>query len=258
MLSQGKYSFSLEQVLGEFPHLSKVAVQHSLLRLVNKNKITSVHKGFYVITPPTYLTLGILPPILFVDNLMKFLQRPYYVGLLNAAALHGASHQQAQNLTIFTTSPALRDSYKKNTQIKYITVSNLLSQFTIPIKTETGYVVVSSPALTAIDLIIHEKNVGGLNRATTVLSELIEKLHPDSFSFDLLKHFPISIIQRLGYILDVLLNCTDLANKIYEICQQNRLAFYSTMLKSKKYTKGCPINPKWKISINTEIEIDDL
>jgi len=36
--------------------------------------------------------MAFLPPIFSIDILMKFIERPYFVGLISALALHGAAH----------------------------------------------------------------------------------------------------------------------------------------------------------------------
>ncbi|KAA6343689.1 hypothetical protein EZS27_008633 [termite gut metagenome] len=41
-----------------------------------------------------------LSPYLFIDNLMKSLDKPYYVSLSSAAALYGAVHQQPMRYTV--------------------------------------------------------------------------------------------------------------------------------------------------------------
>jgi hypothetical protein len=41
---------------------------------------------------------------------------------------------------------------------------------------------ISSPALTATDLVQFEKRIGGLNRAATVINELAEVLRPEMFN----------------------------------------------------------------------------
>ena len=38
--------------------------------------------------------------MLWIDDLMRFHHVPYYVGLLSAAALHGAAHQQPQEFQV--------------------------------------------------------------------------------------------------------------------------------------------------------------
>ena len=117
--NQGKYTFSLTQIRKEFKSLSNSALQMGLNRLVKKNKIVSVHKGFYVIVPVEYASRGLLPVISFIDSLMAYLKRPYYVGLLSAAALHGASHQQAQEFFIVTNLPPLRSKLVKGHKINF-------------------------------------------------------------------------------------------------------------------------------------------
>ena len=44
---------------------------------------------------------------------MKELDRPYYLALLNAAAYHGASHQQPQEFFVVTGFPVLRPMQKR-------------------------------------------------------------------------------------------------------------------------------------------------
>jgi len=73
-----------------------------------KDEIAQIRQGFYVIIPPEYSKQGIIPPYLYIDDLMKSLDKPYYVGLLSAAALYGAAHQQPTGYTVITQSPAPR------------------------------------------------------------------------------------------------------------------------------------------------------
>jgi len=94
--SRGAFSFSIESAKKELPAYSEIALRRALSRLSGKGKIISVYKGYYLILPPQYALKGILPPSLFLDAFFQFLERPYYVSILNAAAYNGASHQQPQ------------------------------------------------------------------------------------------------------------------------------------------------------------------
>src|SRR5207237_636761 len=82
-VSFAKYAFSRNTLIQAFPNSSQNALKLSLNRLSRKGKILSVHKDYYVIVSPEYGSRGILPPALFIDGLMSYLNRPYYVGLLN-------------------------------------------------------------------------------------------------------------------------------------------------------------------------------
>ena len=47
--------------------------------------------------------MGVLPGELFIDPMMRALGRNYYVSLLTAAAMHGASHQAPQAFQVMVS-----------------------------------------------------------------------------------------------------------------------------------------------------------
>lgn len=198
-----------------------------------------------------------LPPALFIDGLMKYLKRPYYVGLLNAAAYHGAAHQQPQEFFVITTLPALRPTVRHGIKINYISKKLINDELIENRKVETGYLRISSPALTATDLVQFERRCGGLNRVATVLNELTEAIKPEMFSPLLINEASTYCIQRLGYLLDQHVNRKDLATALYEESQKAGLQFYRVQLKASAPDKGFSSDNKWKVIANTEIEIDD-
>src|SRR5690606_11853415 len=59
-------------------------------------------QGFYVAVPPQFARWGAPPPPWYIDALMRHEQQPYYVGLLKAAELHGATHQAVMEFQIVT------------------------------------------------------------------------------------------------------------------------------------------------------------
>jgi predicted transcriptional regulator of viral defense system len=254
LTSNGKHAFALDQVQSAFKTHTANAIKSSLVRLSKQNKILSIHKGYYLIITPQYRSKGILPPSLFLDDFMKYLNRPYYLGLLNAAAYHGAAHQQPQEFFVFTTYPALRPTLKKGFKINYIIKNEIDNTQLESKKTEAGYLQISNPKLTITDIIQFEKRIGGLNRAATVLNELVEVIQPKDFnSKDFLKS-PIAVLQRLGYILDGSLNQQKMADVLYKKIK-NKIHF-KIPLKLSTSKKGFEINEKWKIIINTKLEID--
>ena len=140
---KGRISFSLNQLEEELKNYSGVAIKSALRRLSKKGKIVSFHKGFYVIISAQYANRGILPAALFMDNFMKYLNRSYYVGLLSAAALYGAAHQQPQEYFVITDFPVLRPTHKKGLKVNFISKSNIESRLLKERKTESGYLKVS-------------------------------------------------------------------------------------------------------------------
>ncbi len=255
--SNGKLAFSLSELKRSFANDSETSLKRVLDRLSGKEKVVSVFKGYYVIVPPQYSSKGILPPAMFIDGLMKFLKRKYYVALLNAAALHGASHQQPQEYFVVTEYPVLRATKKKGIKINYISTRQLPpDSLTEKRKTETGYINVSNPLLTAIDLIRYEKKIGGLNRASTVINELVEPVKRNDVNEELINYASVSSLQRLGFVLEEVLNKKELAERIFSLCKKAGMKFYLIPLKTSGKKQKENINEKWRLMINTEIEID--
>ena len=93
--SQGRYVFTAADARKNLA-LSDGALHASARRLYAKRRLVAPRRGFFVIVPVEYSSAGAPPPDWFIDDLMAFVEQPYYVGLLSAAALHGAAHHQAQ------------------------------------------------------------------------------------------------------------------------------------------------------------------
>lgn len=254
--SFGRYSFTLEEARSEFVALSDEAVQATISRLAIKKKIRSVFRGFYIILPPQYAGMGILPPSLFIDDLMNSLHRSYYAGLLSAAGFYGSSHQKPQEFFVVTEFPVLRNTVTAGIKINYLSRNEINNHFLRRLKTDSGYITVSSPALTAIDLVQYNHRIGGLNRASTVLSELTDAFNLNDFSSDLLNYSTVSAIQRLGYILDEVLDLGEIAQKIYHELESSNRKFQHIRLNPAKDVKNSAVNKKWKIIVNMEVNPD--
>lgn len=256
MQSKGIYSFSLAKIRVSFPGSSEQALALALNRLVKKRTIVSVHKGFYVIVPTEYATQGILPIPLFIDALMKHLKRKYYVGLLNAAALHGAAHQQPQDYFVVTGLPALRSKSIKGLKIQYVAKKLFPSGGLEQRKTDTGVFKVSSPELTALDLVQFESRVGGLNRVIQVLGELLETLDSSRMTGFLADNeVPQAYIQRLGFLLRNKLGERPMSEVLLDRLDRLKRSLQNTPLKSKGKRSGFPIDPVWKVIENIPIDI---
>ncbi|MDR1898254.1 MAG: type IV toxin-antitoxin system AbiEi family antitoxin [Prevotellaceae bacterium] len=254
---EGKISFSLTEAAEHFPMQSREVLKNSLTRLAGKGKICSVWKGFYVIVPIEYQSKGIVPDVFYVDQLMKFLKHDYYVSLLSAAMFYGAAHQQPQETSIVTTPPSLRSTQKRGIKLNFNNKATIPEQFIEKRKTPTGYIHISSPELTATDLIQFEKEIGGLNRAATVLNDLAESLDFKKIPPHFFEYVPVPVIQRLGYLLDVELKYRLQAEELLLQVKQYGYSFRTTPLKNRKPVAGCETNKKWKIIVNEQIDIDE-
>ena len=109
---RGITTFSFQQARCVFAERSEKTLKTEINRLTMSKRIQNVYKGFYVITPTQYQLKGVVPPTYYINELMDYLGKPYYVGLLSAAAIYGASHQRAMMTQIVTTGPRPRTSNK--------------------------------------------------------------------------------------------------------------------------------------------------
>ena len=95
LIAIGELVASVERICSPVG-LSPRSVHSGLSRLRRQGRLFSPARGLHVAVPPEYRSWGVVPASWFIDAMMQHLGRSYYVGLLTAAAVHGASHQHAQ------------------------------------------------------------------------------------------------------------------------------------------------------------------
>jgi predicted transcriptional regulator of viral defense system len=254
---RGRITFSLKETYQQFPLRNISALHNTLTRLAAKGKICSVWQGLYAIIPVEYSSVGMIPPVLYIDDLMKYLGRPYYISLLSAAVFYGAAHQRPQEFSVITSPESLRASRKKDVKVVFKTKKEILPELIITKKTKTGYVNVSCPELTATDLVQYERETGGLNRAATVLNELADELKFSTIPETFFMHVPSPVIRRTGYLLDSELKYTRVADELYDRMLELKCSKRVTPLKPGKPTARYITDKKWGVIINTKIEIDE-
>ena len=197
--------------------------------------------------------MGTLPVELYIDNLMKYLGRRYYVGLFSAAMLHGAAHQQPQEFFIIIESPNLRKIKKGQLAINFSEKGKFPFFGIEERKTDTGYMKVSGKELTFFDLIYFEKILGGYNRITSMLADLTDGIRKSKFREVLENDFPLTVYQRAGYILEHIIRDEKLAGIVKERLAKENVR--STLLAPFGEKVGA-VESRWKVQVNIEIESD--
>jgi predicted transcriptional regulator of viral defense system len=134
--SKGRYTFTRLHAERETGR-SFVATQTGLRRLKEKGRIVFPRKGFYVIVPPEYRAAESPPASWFISDLMSYIGLPYYVGLLSAAAIHGAAHQQPMVFQVITSKPVSEIRVGK-VVIQFSMARNVAQMPIIEKQTETG------------------------------------------------------------------------------------------------------------------------
>lgn len=256
-LIRGYYTFTLEDVKKEYTSFSDSYIKTAIGRLSKSGKIISPTKGFYVIVPVEYALSGLVPATFYIDNMMDYLSRDYYIALLNAAGFYGAAHQRPQTFMVIHNGSPIRDAVRAGIRFQFINNKAIDARFIRQQKSKLGTINVASPELTAIDLVEHQSKVGGLNRVGTVLDELAENFDLSSMPDDFFAIYPVPVYQRLGYILDEVVDASEQADILYTRLTRLKKPMRATPLKNGKSTSDCELNRKWNVYVNHEIEIDE-
>jgi predicted transcriptional regulator of viral defense system len=252
-LSVEEYSFSWEE-LRQKSSKSDIALKRELSRLVSKKEIINVRKGFYLIIIPRYRNLGQLPVELFIEKLFRYLNKPYYLALYSAARHFGASHQQIQKDYIITQQPAMLDIEKSGVYIDFYTIANWPDKNVLQLKSDAGYFTISSPALTAADLIHNQTKLGGLNRMLAILEELSEEINENDVE-NLLSWYPYkTTLQRLGYVMEELQTNPTITEQLFEYLKKGN--FFPVELSLLKEQKKQSVDNRWKVNVNLDLESD--
>lgn len=257
-MMRGRYVFIKEDVTNLGMYSKTDSLNRALYRAQEKGVIMSPWQNFYVAIPMEYRLKGEVPPSFYIDHLMRFLGREYYVSLLSAATLNGAGHQRAMVFQVTVQGKQIRSAVKNGTLLDFNLKKDIPSLYINKVKVQTGYMNVSCPELTALDLVSQEEKVGGLNRVAEVLIELAERMKWDESKQALFDYFNAPVVQRLGYLLD-LIEESELANGLMQLAKQTGKIVRKVRLKqSKTETEDMEIDKKWKIIINQKIETDEI
>jgi predicted transcriptional regulator of viral defense system len=252
LLSVESYSFSLKEI-SNHTNSEGTALKFELARLVEKKEIVNLRKGFYLIIPPRYSKQGHLPIQLYIDKLCKSLNRKYYLGFYTAAKFHGASHQQTHREYVMIEKPKWSDIKKSDLDIRFITSSIWPTRNIIEKKSDAGIFKISSPALTAVDLIHHQTKLGGLNRMFAIIEELSEEITETDLK-DLLTWYPHrSTLQRLGFILEELQTDISIEALLDHIKSSQ---YFPVLLSPNGRQNPGSVDNKWKVDVNIKLESD--
>ena len=201
LLSAGRTVFTAEeaeQALG----VGRGAFLDAAERLQRREALLNPRQGFYVVVPPQYASWGAPPPAWYIDALMRHEGQAYYVGLLKAAELHGATHQAVMEFQVISAKRLPKIRAGRNLIVFYFRKN--MEALTAGIegrKTDTGAMKISSAALTALDLLRYPQASGGIDNVVTVLSDLGQKIDPEQLAaLSALVERPV--VQRLGHLLE--------------------------------------------------------
>lgn len=254
---QGRSYFTSKQVLQDLD-MSKSAFYAAIHRLKNKGDIVSPARDLYIIVPPEDHVMGCIPAEQLVVILMKHWQLDYYACLLTAGMYYGAAHQKPQIFQVMTNK-RIESLHCGRIKIDFIYKKSVSDLPTQNFDAKMGYLKVSTPEVTAMDLLLYPRHSGGINNIATVLSELIESMDADRLVEVAERSQQNAWVQRLGFILEVI----DVMDEDKRDLLLRSLECYLKVKKLKYMAlapglpmRGCHRHEKWMIVENTTVESD--
>jgi predicted transcriptional regulator of viral defense system len=248
--SMGRYTFTRAEA-AVLMAITDLALEAALRRLKKRGRIANPRRGFYVIVPLEYREAGCPPASWFIHDLMGFLGQPYYVGLLSAAAIQGAAHQQPMVFQVITDR-ATRTASSGRVRIDFHISRRIEKVPVVEVQTETGTMRISTPEATAFDLVRYPAASGYTGNVATVLSELSEKLEPAAL-VKLADLYATPEVQRIGYMLEKL-GQHNLSKPLAGWLVKRR--YRPIALVPGQGAGNIAADSKWRVLPNEEVEAD--
>lgn len=253
LLSHGQPVIDLAAA-GSLMGLGPNAAADALVRLRRSGQMFSPSAGLYIAIPPEYRSWGAIPALDFVDPMMVANKRQYYVALLSAAELHGASHQRPQAFQVMVDRPLNNRSFGR-VRLRFYSRQGLPDVPVVSVTTNIGQASVSSPAATALDLVCRPGDAGGLSNVATVVAELAEAGNLAAEAIvNATAVFPKSALRRLGWMLDLIdapIDRAVLANQLAD----NGSPPARVLLDPHGPRRG-PTDRRWGVVVNADVEPD--
>ena len=120
-------------------------------------------------------------------------------------------------------------------------------------KTSSGYIPVSTPEMTAYDLVRYRKGAGSIDHVATVLAELAERLDPKRLLAIARKGKEMPVIQRLGYLLERT-GHAELTGDLGKLVNRRKSKF--VRLEPRSSEEVSARDAHWRVLVNTTIEVE--
>lgn len=200
--SQGRVLFSLVDLCAS-TGLSGPAARAQLRRLPQVVRVAP-RGDLFLYVAPEHRLVGAPPYGWWLDACFAHWKEPYYVGLLSAAALLGASHQAVQVVqVVVSTAHPRRELRIGRLRIKFFQRKDVAEVPVFEPSPAHAPLRVSTAGATMLDVVRYAKRLGGIGRACEVVEELVPVTKKSSLREALAAGFvEASAVQRLGLILD--------------------------------------------------------
>ncbi|MBC8191895.1 MAG: hypothetical protein H8E18_05920, partial [FCB group bacterium] len=137
-------------------------------------------------------------------------------------------------------------------RVKFFNKKNIQNALTVERNTPTGTMNISTPEVTVYDLIKFNRLVGGMDHVANVIAEMMEQVKIAELRVAA-SIFPLPVIQRTGYVFERIGYIPGV--KMLQQLIAHEKPVYTPLEVSGPSVRN-PKDEKWKIILNTDIEIE--
>ena len=252
LIGQGRHFITTADAAGVLG-VSAASVPASLERPRKAGKLISVTKRGWVPVPPEFRSAGAPPPSHFIHQMMEHVGHPYYVGLLSAAAILGASHQAPMVFQVVTPARLRRRRIGRG-RIQFIQRAAAVERPRWQHGVPTGRIWVSTPEVTVFDLVESPQDGAGLSNVATVVGALLMDGSLDPVALASVgAMYPVAVAQRFGYVIEFM---AGEAGVQFDTAPLQALVAGSRYRHLSSSGGDGRHDPRWHLVVNTEIEHD--
>lgn len=211
-------------------------------------------RSFHVVLPLEDRGTGTPSWRLFLDPLMAHLQMPYYVGLLTAASIHGATPQAAQVVQVVTPRPR-RPIHAGRLAIEFVVRRTAAKAPVELVTTPSGRMRVATPEMVGLDVVRYPARAGGWDNVLTVLGDLAPAMRRSGMKAALAVEPATPDLQRLGHLLDRV-GAVEVAAVLAAELQGRRLGWVPLAPGEPAIADPSERDATWRVVVNAKPEAD--
>lgn len=259
VVGRGVSALTLDQVIN-ITGLSRGAAREAMRRARESGHFFAPAPGLYIPIPSEFSSWGVVPAMDFIDQLMSYVGRSYYVGLLSAAELHGAAHQRPQVFQVMVDRPLTNRDIER-VRLRFYERAHLDEIPVVSRNSRTSSVRISSPEATVFDLVERPNDSGSLFNVATIIGEFAQEQKLDAVKLvAVAPAYRLAVVRRLGWLLDrnaEFVDTSTLSDALHEFvvsCSTpGRRAV--DLLQAGGPRRGSA-DPRWGIVENVDVEPD--
>ena len=238
-----------------FPETTYDGYKSTLMRMQKRGEVLLVWKGIYIINPKEYFGGEYVHLKEYLDVVMHNMNKDYYVSLRGAMAEYSPSTYNFEYYDIIVERPGLHGTVGDTKPSAYfVNSASVPSSYIINKETRYGSFRLATRELLAIDLITYPNVLGSLQASVNVLKVLLPRLNFRRLQEDIFKYRTAANIQRLGYIIENVLDKPAKAQPLHDLLDKRYNKVYARNALASALPLSHKIDKRWQLDVNIELE----